>query len=111
MTISYEDFTKIDLRAGTVVRAEINDKAKKPAYKIWVDFGADVGIKQTSAQVTHHYTVESLVGKTVMGCLNLGARNIAGFISEFLLLGFSDDQGAVILATTDKKVPNGEKLH
>jgi tRNA-binding protein len=111
MTITYEDFEKVDLRCGTVVKAEINIKAKKPAYKIWVDFGETIGVKQTSAQVTHHYPPESLIGKSVIGCVNLGSRNIAGFMSEFLLVGFSDESGNIILATTDQIVPNGQKLH
>ncbi|MBX3486602.1 MAG: tRNA-binding protein [Candidatus Paracaedibacteraceae bacterium] len=109
--ITYDDFEKVDLRSGTVIKAEPNLKAKKPAYKIWVDFGDQIGIKQTSAQVTHHYTPEMLIGKSVLGCLNLGTRNIAGFTSEFLLVGFSDNDGHIILATTDSSVPNGNKLH
>ncbi len=111
MAITYEDFDKIELRFGTVIKADINEKAKKPTYKILVDFGEVIGIKQPSAQVTHHYTPLSLIGKSVIGCLNLGPRNIAGFISEFLLLGFSDVFGNIILATTDQAVPNGQKLY
>ncbi len=109
--ITDDDFEKVDLRSGTIIKAEPNLKAKKPAYKIWVDFGDQIGTKQTSAQVTHHYTPEMLIGKSVLGCLNLGMRNIAGFTSEFLLLGFSDNDGHIILATTDSPVPNGNKLH
>ncbi len=109
--ITYDDFEKVDLRSGTITKAELNEKAKKPAYKIWVNFGEAIGIKQTSAQVTHHYTPETLIGKSVLGCLNLGTRNIAGFVSEFLLVGFSDSNGHIILATTDTTVPNGQKLH
>lgn len=108
--ISYEDFEKVHLRSGTVVKAEHFPKAKKPAYKVWVDFGPDIGIKQTSAQVTVHYTPESLIGKQVVGCINLGTRNIAGFISEFLLVGFADAKDAICLLTVDPKVPNGQKL-
>lgn len=111
MIISYEDFEKVDLRAGKVVKAETFPKAKKPAYKVWVDFGTDIGIKQTSAQITTHYTPESLIGKSVIGCVNLGTRNIAGFISEFLLVGFSDESGAICLATINRDVPPGKKLH
>jgi tRNA-binding protein len=110
VTISYEDFAKVDLRLGTVVKAEEFPKAKKPAYKVWVDFGGDVGVKQTSAQITVHYKPDSLIGKKVIGCLNLGTRNIAGFDSEFLLTGFPDDKGAVCLATVDVAAPNGGKL-
>lgn len=109
-TISYEDFEKVDLRSGTVVKVEEFPKAKKPAYKVWVDFGAEIGIKQTSAQVTAHYTLETLIGRQVMGCINLSTKNIGGFISEFLLVGFPDENKSVCLVTVDPKVPNGEKL-
>ena len=109
--ITYDDFEKVDLRSGKILKAELNEKAKKPAYKIWVDFGETIGIKQTSAQVTHHYTSDDLIGKSVMGCLNLGTRNIAGFVSEFLLVGFSDPQGHIVLATSDSPIANGQKLH
>ena len=110
MTITYEDFAKVDLRLGTVVKAEEFPKAKKPAYKVWVDFGAEIGVKQTSAQITVHYKPETLVGRRVMGCVNLGTRNIAGFESQFLLTGFPDENGAVCLATVDPAAPNGGKL-
>lgn len=108
--ISYEDFAKVELRSGTVTKVEPFPKAHKPAYKVWVDFGPEFGIKQTSAQVTVHYTPDSLLGRQVMGCLNLGVKNIAGFTSEFLLVGFADDKGSVCLSTVDPKVPNGQKL-
>ena len=108
--VAYNDFEKVELRAGTVVKAEKFERAKKPAYKVWVDFGSDLGIRQTSAQITVHYTPESLVGKKVIGCVNLGEKNIAGFISQFLLLGFSDENGAIFLASTEQNVLNGEKL-
>lgn len=111
MIISYDDFEKVELRSGTVVKVEEFPRAKKPAYKVWVDFGNDLGVLQTSAQVTVHYTTESLVGRSVVGCVNLGERNIAGFISQFLLVGFSDANGAICLITADPQVPNGQKLH
>lgn len=110
MTISYEDFSKVDIRSGTIVKAEPFPKAKKPAYKIWVDFGAEYGVRQTSAQVTVHYTPETLLGKQVAGVLNLGSRNIAGFESQFLLVGFEDESGAISLISCDPRVPNGKKL-
>jgi len=110
MSITYETFESVDLRSGTIIKVENFDRTKKPAYKIWVDFGSEIGIKQTSAQVTIHYTPESLIGRTIVGCVNLGVKNIAGFISEFLLVGFSDENGAICLATVDPKVPNGKKL-
>lgn len=109
--ISYEEFEKVELRSGTIVKAEPFLRAKKPAYKVWVDFGSDIGILQTSAQITVHYQPESLVGKKVIGCVNLGEKNIAGFTSQFLLVGFSDQNGAICLATVDGEVTNGEKMH
>jgi tRNA-binding protein len=110
MFITYDDFTKIDLRSGIVIKAETFPRAKKPAYKVWVDFGAAVGIKQTSAQITKHYTPENLVGRLVVGCVNLEPKNIAGFTSEFLLVGFADEKGDICLATADPKVSQGKKL-
>lgn len=111
MAISYEDFEKVDLRSGIVVQVEPFLRAKKPAYKVWVDFGVELGILQTSAQITVHYTPESLIGKKVVGCVNLGEKNIAGFTSQFLLVGFSDSDGAICLTTIDRAVPNGQKMH
>ena len=111
MTISFDDFTKVDIRSGKIVKAEPFTRAIKPAYKVWVDFGDEVGVLQTSAQVTVHYTPESLVGRQVLGAVNLGTKNIAGFESQFLLLGCSDTKGAICLATIDPKVENGMKLH
>lgn len=110
MTITYEEFDKVDLRSGTIVKAEPFLRAKKPSYKVWVDFGKEIGIKQTSAQVTVHYTPETLIGRQVVGCVNLGSRNIAGFISEFLLVGFPDKDKSICLVTVDPSVPNGGKL-
>ena len=109
--ISYDDFEKVELRSGTVVKVEEFSRARKPAYKVWVDFGDELGVLQTSAQVTVHYTPETLVGRSVVGCVNLGEKNIAGFTSQFLLVGFSDESGAICLITTEPKVPNGQKLH
>lgn len=111
MTITYDEFEKVDLRSGTIVKAEPFLRAKKPAYKVWVDFGPEIGVLQTSAQITVHYTPDSLEGKSVVGCVNLGEKNIAGFTSQFLLVGFSDDNGAISLITVDPKVANGRKLH
>jgi tRNA-binding protein len=109
--ITYEEFERVELRAGTVVKAEDFPKAKKPAMKVWVEFGEGIGILQTSAQITVHYTPEGLIGKQVVGCVNLGVKNIAGFESQFLLLGFSDNDGAISLAAIDRQVANGKKLH
>ena len=109
--ISYDEFEKVDFRSGTIVKAEPFTRAKKPAYKVWVDFGAEIGILQTSAQITVHYTPEDLIGRKVVGCINLGEKNIAGFTSQFLLVGFSDDDGAICLISVDPKISNGRKLH
>ena|SRR3989338_7883681 len=111
MTISYEEFEKVDLRSGTIVKAEIFERARKPAYKIWADFGDQIGVLQTSAQVTVHYSPAELIGKKIVGCVNLGEKNIAGFTSQFLLVGFSDNEGAICLVAVDARVSNGQKLH
>ena len=111
MTISYEEFEQVDLRKGTIIKAEEFPRAKKPAYKIWADFGPELGILQTSAQVTEHYTPESIIGRSIVGCVNLGEKNIAGFTSQFLLVGFSDSNGDICLVTVEPDVPNGKKLH
>ncbi len=108
---SFTDFQKIHIYSGTIVQAEGFPKARSPAFKIWVDFGEKIGILKTSAQITNLYTLETLVGKQVMGCVNLGEKNIAGFQSQFLLLGFSDEKGHISLASPDHKVPNGQRLH
>lgn len=111
MFITYEDFEKVDLRSGTIIDVKVFEKAKKPAYQVWVDFGPQFGIKKTSAQITINYTPEKLIGKKVIGCINLPPKNIAGFISEFLLTGFSDSTGAIWLVSVDTQIPNGQKLH
>ena len=89
MTITYEEFERVDLRCGTIVKAEKFLRATKPAYKIWADFGSEIGVLQTSAQITVHYTPQTLLGKKIVGCVNLGEKNIAGFVSNFLLVGFA----------------------
>lgn len=109
--IAYEEFEKVDLRSGTIIKVEEFPKAKKPAYKIWADFGPEIGVLQTSAQVTAHYTPENLNGRQIVGCVNLGEKDITGFKSQFLLVGFSDEKGGVCLITVDLKVPNGQKMH
>ena len=111
MNITYDEFAKVELFSGTIVKAETFPKARKPAYKVWVDFGLEIGVLQTSAQITVHYTPESLIGRRVVGCVNLGEKNIAGFTSQFLLVGFSDDSDAICLITIDPTVANGRKLH
>ncbi len=108
--IDYDTFERVNLRSGTIIKVEEFPRAKKPAFKIWADFGPEIGILQTSAQVTKHYTPETLVNKQIVGCVNLGEKNIAGFTSQFLLVGFSDVNNDICLITTDQKVPNGQKM-
>lgn len=107
--ISWNDFEKVELRAGTIISAEDFPQAKKPAFKLQIDFG-EFGIKQSSAQITVHYTKEELVGNQVMAVLNFPKKQIANFFSECLTTGFPDENGAVVLISPDKKVPNGAKL-
>lgn len=109
-SIEWSEFERVELRLGTVVRAEAFPDARKPALKVWVDFG-EFGIRQTSAQVTVHYTTESILGMQVVGVLNFPAKRIAGFESQFLMCGFADSNGDVVLATSDKPAPNGAKLY
>jgi tRNA-binding protein len=109
-TIDYTDFIRIELKIGTIIRAEYFEKARKPAYKIWVDLG-DLGVKKSSAQITDHYTVESLIGKQVLCVCNFPPKQIADFSSEVLVTGFSDNEGKIVLASVDQPVPNGARLH
>jgi tRNA-binding protein len=108
-SIDWHDFEKVELRAGTII--EVNDfhETRKPAYKIKVDFG-EYGIKQSSAQITKHYTKEELVGKQIVGVINFPKKQIATFMSEFLMTGMADENGDIVLTTIDKPVPNGSKL-
>ena len=105
----YDDFVKIDVRVGTII--EVNDfpKARKPAYQLKVDFGEEIGIKNSSAQITDHYTKEDLLNKQVLGVVNLPPRQIADFFSEVLVLG-TDSEGGVVLIKPDKEVKNGDKM-
>lgn len=107
--ISFDDFMKVDIRVGRVTRAEPFPEARKPAIKMWVDFGPEIGERKTSAQVTDHYTVDSLIGRQVMGVVNFPPRQIGPFMSEVLVLGAYDAQGVVLIAP-DKEVPVGERM-
>lgn len=110
MPISYEDFAKVDIRVGTIVAAEPYPEARRPAYKLQVDFGAEIGVKRSSVQITVHYKLDELVGKQVAAVVNFPPKQIGKFMSEVLVLGFPDAAGAVVLAVPDKAVPNGGKL-
>ena len=111
MTITFDDFLKVDIRVGEVTRAEPYPEARKPAIKLWVDFGDEIGEKKSSAQITRHYTPEALVGKRVMAVVNFPPRQIGKFMSEVLVLGVPDSDNEVVLLTPDKDVPIGGRLY
>ena len=109
--VSFEAFLALDIRVGRIVRAEAFPEAKKPAYKLWIDFGPDIGVKQSSAQITALYAIEALVGRQVLGVVNFVPRQIGPFRSEVLTLGLADSEGRVVLATPERDVPLGSHLH
>lgn len=110
MTISYDDFARVDIRVGTVVDVQPFPEARRPAYKLWVDFGPAVGVKRSSAQLTTHYAPEALLGRQVAAVVNFPPKQIGPFLSEVLVLGFPDEAGAVVLIGPERPVPNGGKL-
>ena len=109
--ISFDDFLKVEIHTGRILRAEPFPEARKPAIKMWIDFGPELGEKKTSAQITVHYTCEALVGRQVAAVVNFPPRQIGKFMSEVLTLGFSDDNGDIVLIQPSKTVPNGGRLH
>ena len=111
LEITYDDFARVDIHVGTIARAEPYSEARNPAFKIWIDLGPEIGEKKTSAQVTKHYTLETLIGMQVACVVNLPPRQIGKFISEVLLLGFPDDEDEVVMIGPRQKVPNGGKLY
>ena len=111
MTITFDDFMNVDIRVGTVVRAEPYPEARKPAIKLWIDFGPEIGERKTSAQITLHYTPETLPGRQVAAAGNFPPKQIGKFMSECLVLGFPDEDGEVVLTEPSKPVPNGGRMY
>ncbi|MDJ0823533.1 MAG: tRNA-binding protein [Paracoccaceae bacterium] len=109
--MSFDEFLRVDIRVGQVVRAEPYPEARKPAIKLWIDFGPELGEKKSSAQITAHYTPEALVGRQVMAVVNFPPRQIGPMRSEVLVLGLSDANGDIVLIGPDQPIPNGERMH
>ena len=110
-TIGFDDFLRVDIRAGTIAKVEPYPEARRPALKLWVDLGPEIGVKKCSAQVTRHYDVESLLGRQVAAVVNFPPKQIGKFMSEILVLGFPDGEGEVVLIGPERPVPNGGRLY
>ncbi len=110
-TIGFDDFLAVDIRVGTVVKVEPFPEARKPAFKLWIDFGPEIGTKRTSARINVHYAAQTLIGRQVAAVVNFPPRQIGPFMSEVLTLGFPDADGAVVLIGPERAVPNGGRLH
>lgn len=110
MTIGYEDFQRVEIHAGRVQRAEPFPEARRPALKLWIDFGPDIGVRKTSARITRHYTPDDLVGRMVLAVTNFAPKQIGSFMSEVLVLGVPDEDGEVVLVKPDQDVPVGGRL-
>jgi tRNA-binding protein len=110
MTISFDDFMKVDIRVGTIIGVDPFPEARKPAFKLRIDFGPDIGVKKSSAQLTRYYTPETLIGRQVAAVVNFPPRQIGPFMSEVLTLGFPDGESNVVLVAVERAVPNGGRL-
>ena len=109
--VSFDDFLKIDIRSGTITDVQDFPEARRPAWKLWIDFGAEIGIKKTSAQITDLYGKNDLIGRQVAAVVNFPPKQVASFMSEVLVLGFSNENGHITLIAPERLVPNGQRLH